>query len=72
MKYEVFNSKVIKNSYSRNNNYLTINIGNIDSISEDMGVVSNKGIIGITDRVSKNYSRVISVLNTKLNLKCKT
>ena len=71
VKYEVFNSKVIKNSYSRNNNYLTINIGNIDSISEDMGVVSNKGIIGITDRVSKNYSRVISVLNTKLNLNAK-
>ena len=71
VKYEVFNSKVIKNSYSLNNNYLTINIGNIDSISEDMGVVSNKGIIGITDRVSKNYSRVISVLNTKLNLNAK-
>ena len=71
IKYEVFNSKVIKNSYSLNNNYLTINIGNIDSISEDMGVVSNKGIIGITDRVSKNYSRVISVLNTKLNLNAK-
>ena len=70
-KYEVFNSKVIKNSYGLNNNYLTINIGNIDSISEDMGVVSNKGIIGITDRVSKNYSRVISVLNTKLNLNAK-
>ena len=71
VKYEVFRSKVIKNSYSLNNNYLTINIGNIDSISEDMGVVSNKGIIGITDRVSKNYSRVISVLNTKLNLNAK-
>ena len=71
VKYEVFNSKVIKNSYSLNNNYLTINIGNVDSISEDMGVVSNKGIIGITDRVSKNYSRVISVLNTKLNLNAK-
>jgi rod shape-determining protein MreC len=70
-KYEVFNSKVIKNSYGLNNNYLTINIGNIDSIAEDMGVVSNKGIIGITDRVSKNYSRVISVLNTKLNLNAK-
>lgn len=71
VKYEVFRSKVIKNSYSLNNNYLTINIGNIDSIAEDMGVVSNKGIIGITDRVSKNYSRVISVLNTKLNLNAK-
>ena len=71
IKYGVYNSKVIKNSYSLNNNYLTISIGNIDSISVDMGVVSNKGIVGITDRVSKNYSRVISVLNTKLNLNAK-
>lgn len=71
LKYEVFNSKVIKNSYSLNNNYLTINSGNIDSIAEDMGVVSNKGIIGVTDRISKNYSRVISILNTKLNLNAK-
>ena len=71
IKYDVFKSEVIKNSYSLNKNYLTINSGNIDSISEDMAVVSNKGIIGITDRISKNYSRVISVLNTKLNLNAK-
>ena len=36
-----------------------------------MGVVSNKGVVGITDRVSKSYSRVISILNTKLNLNAK-
>ena len=36
-----------------------------------MGVVSNKGIIGVTDRISKHYSRVISILNTKLNLNAK-
>ena len=36
-----------------------------------MGVISSKGIIGVTDRISKNYSRVISILNTKLNLNAK-
>jgi rod shape-determining protein MreC len=36
-----------------------------------MGVVSDKGIIGITDRVSENYSRVISILNTNLNINAK-
>jgi rod shape-determining protein MreC len=36
-----------------------------------MGVISSKGIIGITDRISENYSRVISILNTKLNLNAK-
>jgi rod shape-determining protein MreC len=71
VKYEVFNSTIIKNSYSFYNNYLTINKGKQDSINEDMGVVSSKGVVGITDRVSKNYSRVISILNTKLNLNAK-
>ena len=71
VKYEVFNSAIIKNSYSLYNNYLTINKGKQDSINEDMGVVSSKGVVGITDRVSKNYSRVISILNTKLNLNAK-
>ena len=36
-----------------------------------MGVVSDKGIVGITDRVSMNYGRVISILNTNLNLNAK-
>ena len=71
LKYNVFDSKIIKNSYSFNNNYLTIDKGLNDSISEDMGVVSDKGVIGITDRISKSYSRVISILNTKLNLNAK-
>jgi rod shape-determining protein MreC len=71
VKYDVFNSRIIKNSYSYYNNYLTIDKGRQDSINEDMGVVSNKGVVGITDRVSENYSRVISILNTKLNLNAK-
>ena len=71
LKYDVFNSTIIKNSYSYYNNYLTIDRGRKDSINEDMGVVSSKGVIGITDRVSENYSRVISILNTKLNLNAK-
>lgn len=69
--YNVFNARVIKNSYSLTNNYLTINLGAKDSIKNDMGVVSDKGIIGITDRVSENYSRVISILNTNLNINAK-
>ena len=69
--YKVFNARIIKNSYSLNNNFLTINIGNKDSIKTDMGVVSSKGVIGITDRVSDNYSRVISILNTNLNINAK-
>ena len=38
-----------------------------------MAVINSKGIIGITEHVSKNYSRVQSILNknSKINAKLK-
>lgn len=59
---------VIKNSYSAYNNYLTINKGAKDSINVDFGVISSKGIVGITDNISNKYARVMSVLNTKIRI----
>ncbi|HLT54341.1 MAG TPA: rod shape-determining protein MreC [Flavobacteriaceae bacterium] len=55
---------VIKNSFSATNNYLTINKGKRDSIFQDFGVISAKGIVGIVDNSSRKYARVMSVLNT--------
>lgn len=62
--YRFYTSNVIKNSYSLSNNVLTLNKGKRDSIKEDFGVISSKGIIGIVDKTSSNYSTVISILNT--------
>ncbi|MFV9552518.1 rod shape-determining protein MreC [Algibacter sp. PT7-4] len=62
--YRFYSSNIIKNSYSLNNNILTLNKGKNDSIKQDFGVISSKGIIGIVDKTSNNYSTVISILNT--------
>ncbi|OEJ99243.1 rod shape-determining protein MreC [Flavivirga aquatica] len=62
--YNVYNANIIKNNYSLTDNILTINKGNNDSIKQDFGVISSKGIIGIIDRTSNNYATVISILNT--------
>ena len=72
-KYDLFPSLVYKNSYALPNNYLTLNKGKNDSIKEDYGVITSKGIVGIIDATSKNYSRVLSVLNTnsRVNVKLK-
>lgn len=72
-KYDLFPSLVYKNSYALPNNYLTLNKGQNDSIKEDYGVITSKGIVGIIDATSKNYSRVLSVLNTnsRVNVKLK-
>ena len=57
-------AQVIKNSYSQNNNVLTINKGTNDSIKLDLGVITSKGILGIIDNTSSNYATVLSILNT--------
>ena len=64
LQYGFIPAKVVKSSYSSSNNYLTIDVGEKDSIVPDLGVVTSNGIIGIVDNVSKHYARVISILNT--------
>lgn len=62
--YKIQSAKIIKNSYSLTDNVLLINKGKNDSIKEDFGVISSKGILGIVENSSSNYSTVISILNT--------
>ena len=62
--YKFYNANIIKNSYSLTDNFITINKGKNDSIKQDFGVISSKGIIGIIDETSKNYATVLSVLNS--------
>ncbi|WGD33631.1 rod shape-determining protein MreC [Olleya sp. YS] len=64
VQYKFIPANVIKNSYSLQNNYLTINKGENDSIRADLGVISSKGVIGIIDNTNSKYATVISVLNT--------
>ena len=72
-KYELQPSLIYKNSYSLPNNYLTLNKGQSDGIEVDYGVITSKGIVGVIDGTSKNYSRVLSILNTnsRINVKLK-
>lgn len=72
--YSVTSAHVIKNSYSRNYNFITIDAGERDSIKSDFGVITDKGIVGIVDQTSYKYSRVISILNknSKINAQLKS
>ena len=49
-------------------NNLIIDKGSVDGIKNEMGVISKNGIIGIVNSVSKNYSRVISILNQEIKI----
>jgi rod shape-determining protein MreC len=69
--YEVIRGRVINNSYADQRNYITINRGKIDSIKQDMGVITEKGILGIVENTSKNFASVQSILNEKSNINAK-
>ncbi len=66
--YKFTTANIIRNSYNATDNILLINKGKKDSIKQDFGVISSKGLIGIIDETSKNYATVISILNTTSNI----
>lgn len=61
-------AKVINNSVNKQSNYLTINRGSIHGIKPETGVISARGLVGVTHNVSTHYSTVISLLNTHLKV----
>lgn len=69
--FEVVNAKITKNSFASPRNYLTINKGKKHGIRQDMGVITTKGILGIVENTSTNFSTVQSILNTKSNINAK-
>jgi rod shape-determining protein MreC len=72
-KYTFTDAKIINNSYTKQFNFITINKGKNQGVSKEMAVINSKGIIGITDNSSKNYTRVQSILNrsSKINARLK-
>jgi len=66
--YEYYPARVIKNTISRNSNYITIDKGRRDGIEKDFGVISSDGVVGIVIATSERYSLVVSILNTNLGI----
>jgi rod shape-determining protein MreC len=58
-------SEIINNSVSSINNYITLDKGSVDGVKKGMGVISENGVVGIVKETSKNFSSVMSILNSK-------
>jgi rod shape-determining protein MreC len=70
-KSEIIVSKVIHNSFSVLENFITIGKGSNDGIKTDMGVINSAGIIGIVDKTSPKYATVVSILNVQSRINAK-
>lgn len=64
-------AKVTSNSYNKSRNILTINKGSKDGVTIDMGVITTNGLVGIVNKVTKNYATVQSILNTNSQINAK-
>ena len=69
--YNIRKAKVINNSLTHADNYITIDKGSKDGIRSEMGVIDGNGIVGIVYLTSDHYSVVIPVLNSKSSISCK-
>lgn len=69
--YEFHFANVINNNVSMPKNFITIDKGEKDGITPGMGVIDQNGVVGIVSNVSGHAARVISLLNSDMQLSCK-
>lgn len=63
-------AKVINASTNAAQNYLTLNKGRRDGVQADMGVVNDKGVVGIVSAVSERYALVIPLIHPDISVSC--
>ena len=63
--YNYIGAKIINNTVSKRNNYITINRGSADGIKPEMGLITKNGIIGVIKDVSEHFAVALSVLHGK-------
>jgi rod shape-determining protein MreC len=69
--YEYITARVINNSVSKVNNYITLDAGSLKGIKPDMPVISSTGVVGVVKDVSPHFSTVMSVLNSNTRISAK-
>ena len=67
----LLDARVISNSVTQRDNFITIDRGSRDGVRPEMGVVTGTGVVGIVSQVSGHAAIVIPVLNSKCRISCR-
>jgi len=62
-RFHFLEARVVNNSVSEENNYITISRGAKQGVKKDMGVLGANGVVGRVILVSDNYSVIMTMLN---------
>lgn len=68
--YSYINAKVVNSSVNKRRNFLTLNVGSEQGITQDMAVMAGDGIVGIVTNVSRNFSSAMSLLHKDVRVNC--
>ena len=66
-RYEYYDARVVNNSFTRQENYITLNKGVLDGMEPNMAVMVGNGIVGYVLSCSDRYSVCMSILNRNFN-----
>jgi rod shape-determining protein MreC len=64
-------AKIVSNTATLQNNYITIERGTNQGVRRDMGVISSTGVVGTVVDVSANYAVVMSLLHRQSRVSAK-
>ena len=64
-------AEMINSGFNKTKNYITIDKGQADGIRAEMAVCSSEGVVGVVERASKHYAKVIPLINTNLRISAK-
>ncbi|MDA8596032.1 rod shape-determining protein MreC [Flavobacteriaceae bacterium] len=66
--FKLIQTEIILNQYKNLDNFLIINSGSKQGIQVDMGLINDKGVLGIVNNVSNNYASILSILNSNIKI----
>lgn len=66
--YSFIPARVINNSVQLWDNKITLNRGSKHGIGKGMGIINDRGIVGIINNTTENYSQALSILHSQLRI----
>lgn len=66
--YTYIPAQVVNSSFLKVNNYILIDKGARSGLRSNMGVINNKGIVGVITSVSENFARVLPLIHPNISL----
>ncbi len=68
--YSFMSAKVVNSTVNKRRNFLTLNVGSLQGVKQDMAIMSGDGIVGIVNNTSSNFASAMSILHKDVRVNC--